>query len=356
MSEKVRVGLIGYGYAGRTFHAPVITAVPNLVLTKVAARSAAKHPEVVTRRYPAVEVVADPTNVYEDDSIDLVVITTPSTDHFSFARDALLAGKHVVVEKPFTTTTVEADELIALAEARGLVLSVFHNRRWDGDFKTLEQIIQQNLLGDIVDAEFRWEKYRLTPDPNRWREIDAVGAGIFYDLGVHFIDQALSLFGRPNTIRAEIRKVRTGALADDWFDVTLGYDAGPRVTLKGSLMACEPGPRYRVSGTNGSFVKFGDDPQEAALKAGGSPTNGADWGVEPPDLWGTLNIDSGGLHFQGRVETLPGSYQNYYQNMADSIVGRSNLVVKPEQARMAIQLIELGLQSSRERRTIEVID
>lgn len=349
MKEQLQVGLIGYGFAGRTFHAPVITSVPGLQLAKVVERSSDQAKE----RYPSVEIVRDAKALYADPDIDFVVVTTPSTDHFSFARDALLAGKHVVVEKPFTVTTAEADELIALAKEQGKLISVFHNRRWDGDFLTVRRILESGRLGRLVSAELRWDRYNPQASPGRWRDSELLGAGVFYDLGVHFFDQALSLFGKPLTIRADVWTQREGAIADDAFDVTLGYADGLRVRLQASLVAKQPGPRYRLNGTAGSFVKHGEDPQENALKAGLTPITPG-WGADPEANWGTLETVEDGIRFSGRIETLPGAYQDYFRNIYEAINGIAELEVKPEDARTAIRLIELGLQSSREGRTIEV--
>ena len=349
MKEPMKVGLIGYGFAGRTFHAPVIASVPDLKLAKVVERSS----DASKARYPWIELARDVGELYKDDNIELVVITTPSTNHYEFAKDALLAGKHVVVEKPFTVTTAEADELIELAKARGLVLSVFHNRRWDGDFQTVRELVASGRLGRLVEAELRWDRYNPVANTGRWREAGEPGSGVFYDLGVHFLDQALCLFGTPQTIRGTVGAQREGAIADDAFDISLGYAGGLTVRLKSSLIARQPGPRYALHGTAGSFVKFGEDPQENALKAGRTP-NEPGWGTEPEEHWGTLNATIDGLHVVGRVRTLPGAYQAYFQNVHDAIRGTAELAVKPEEARMAIRLIELGLLSSREGRTIEV--
>jgi scyllo-inositol 2-dehydrogenase (NADP+) len=348
MNEEIRVGLIGYGFAGTVFHAPVITSVPHLKLAKVVQRKGTSSKE----RYPWVEVVDDVRKLYIDDTIDLVVVTTPSTNHYEFVKDALLAGKHVVVEKPFTATSAEADELIALAKEQGKVLSVFHNRRWDGDFMTIREIVGQNLLGRLTECEFHWDGYNPVVNATRWRESAAPGSGVFYDLGVHFIDQALSLFGTPSTVEADIRIQRDGGLIDDYFDVTLSYDNQLKVILKSSKLVREKGPRYVLHGTNGSFVKYGIDPQEDALKRGLTPLS-PDWGAEPKEQWGTLNTTNRGLHYVGQIQTIPGSYQSYYQNIYDHITGRAELVVKPEQAALAIRLIEAGLQSSAERRPVK---
>ncbi|WP_029192728.1 oxidoreductase [Paenibacillus harenae] len=349
MDRVINVGLIGYGFAGRTFHAPVIASVPELKLAAVVQRSG----DGARERYPWVRIVRDAESLYADPSIGLIVVTTPSTDHYSFAKAALLAGKHVVVEKPFTATVGEADELIGLAREKGLVLSVFHNRRWDGDFLTLSQVVRKGVLGRLTDAEFRWERFSPNANPERWRDSGGPGTGVFYDLGVHFLDQALSLFGTPLQINADIRAIRDGAKSDDAFDVTLTYGNGLRLALRSMLLARQPGPRYTLHGTSGTFVKYGEDPQEGALKAGLSPGNPG-WGAEPEESWATLEAELDGLRFSGRIQTIPGSYQSYYCNVAGAINGTAELAVKPEEARMAVRLIELGLQSAREQRTVEV--
>lgn len=348
MDETIRVGLIGYGFSGRTFHAPVLTCVPGLELNSVVERSGSTSRD----RYPWVKVVRDVRQLYDDESVDLVVVATPPTDHFSFARDALLAGKHVVVEKPFTTTSAEADELIHLAKESGKVLSVFQNRRWDGDFLTVREICRRGLLGSLKEVEFRWDRFSPTVKPGKSRGA-VPGTGIFYDLGVHFLDQALCLFGVPASVKADIRPIREGADTADYYAVALMYRDGLKVNLVSSYVARELGPRYLLHGTAGSFIKYGEDPQENLLMSGLTPAM-RDWGAEPAEKWGTINTDIRGLHVVGKVETIPGAYQAYYQNVYDAIVGRSELVVKAEQARMVIRLIELGYQSHNEQRTVEV--
>jgi len=349
MNNVIHVGLIGYGFAGRTFHAPVIASVPELKLASVVQRSG----DTARERYPQVRIERDVEALYADPAIDLVVVTTPSTDHYSFAKAALQAGKHVVVEKPFTKSAAEADELIALARERNLVLSVFHNRRWDGDFLTLRKVVETGVLGRLTDAEFRWERFSPAANPERWRDSGGPGTGVFYDLGVHFFDQALSLFGTPDSIRAELRSLREGTNSDDAFDVVLTYRDGLRLSLRSMLLARQPGPRYTLHGTSGSFVKYGEDPQENALKAGLTP-DAPGYGIEPESSWGTLAADIGGLRFSGRIRTEPGNYRSYYANVAAAIAGTEKLAVTPEAARMAVRLIELGLQSASERRTVDV--
>ena len=342
--------MIGYGFAGKTFHAPIITSIPDLNLQKVVQRSS----ESAKERYPWVEVVKSADELYADSDIDLIIITTPSTDHVDFVRNALNAGKHVVVEKPFTVTKSEADELIQLAEQKNKVLSVFHNRRWDGDFLTIQEILQKNLLGRIRECAFHWDRFHPTASRKNWRDQAGKGAGVFYDLGVHLLDQAVQLFGKPNKISADIQIQREGANAHDYFAVTLGYDDKLKVTLKSSPFVRSESPRYILHGEKGSFIKYGLDPQEKALISGQSPATATQWGVEPEEQWGELNTSLGKIHLKGKIETLPGAYQNYYQNIYDHIMENIELEVKPEEASYNIHLIERALQSHKEGRTLLV--
>ncbi|RAP73639.1 oxidoreductase [Paenibacillus montanisoli] len=349
MSKNIRVGLIGYGFAGSIFHAPFVDAVPGLELAAVVERKSAHSKE----KYPWVNVVNDVRYLYEDPSIDLIVVTTPSTDHFTFTRDALLAGKHVVVEKPFTPTAAEADELIALAKEKGLVLSVYHNRRYDGDYLTIKKLLAEGMIGDVREATFSWDGFSPVMNSTNWREGSQPGTGVFYDLGVHFFDQALTLFGVPDAINGDVRIQREGASAHDYFDVTLFYGNQLKVRVKSSKFVREANPRYVLHGTKGSFVKYGTDPQEATLLGGGMPGDYG-FGIELREIWGKLNSTVGGLHVEGVVETFHGNYTGYYENVYRHIIGEAELNVKPEEARNAIRLIELALQSCEEGRTLPV--
>ena len=346
MSDEIRVGLIGYGMAGRVFHAPVIASVPGLRLAKVVERRANESAE----RYPSVEVVRDADEVIGDDEIDLVTVATPNASHFDLARRALVAGKHVVVEKPFTTTSAEADELIKLARERGRLITVNQNRRWDGDFLTVRRLVGAGLLGRLVEYESHYDRFRSAPKPNAWREAEGPGSGILFDLGSHLVDQAQVLFGLPRTITADIRIQRDFATTDDNFELILDYER-LKVTLEAGMLVREPGPRFALHGTRGSFVKFGMDPQEEALKAGRTPA-GPGWGEEPEERWGTLDAEIGGLHVAGRVETVAGAYQAFYRNVLDAIAGRAEIAVTPDEARNTIRTLELAVQSNRERRTV----
>ncbi|MFC4778935.1 oxidoreductase [Paenibacillus sp. GCM10023252] len=347
--DNLRAGMIGYGFAGSTFHAPVLTAVPGIELVKVVERSTSRSKE----RYPHIEVVSDVQSLYRDDSLGLIIVTTPSTDHYTFIRDALLSGKHVVVEKPFTVTSAEADELIELASSLGLMLSVYHNRRWDGDYLTIQELLKEGLLGEVVEAEFHWDYFSPHARQGNWREQALPGAGILYDLGVHFLDQAMGLFGKPEAIEADVRIQREGGQAHDYFDLTLRYKGQLKVVMKSSKQVREPYPRYVLHGTRGSFVKYGLDPQEDALKSGHTPSTPG-YGIEREEAWGKLHTHIGELRVEGRVATLPGSYAAYYQNIYEHIRNGAELAVKPQQARMTIRLVELALQSAAERRMIEI--
>jgi predicted dehydrogenase len=335
----IQVGLVGYGVAGRVFHAPVIQAVPELNLKKVLERHASES----QRRYPAVEVVRDIGAILGDPAIELVVIATPNSAHFDVAAQALQADKHVVVEKPFTITSAQAQALIELAEARNRIISVNQNRRWDGDFLTIQRLLASNLLGRLVDYEAHYDRFRNYQRPNAWREAAEPGGGILFDLGAHLIDQAQVLFGLPGSISADIRQQRDGAQAADNFTLLLDYGA-LKVTLKAGMLVRAAGPRFMLHGTEGSFVKSGFDPQEEALRRGEIPGAGA-WGEEPRAQWGTISSRIAGLEVEGQIATLPGSYQAFYQNIADAIRGRAALIVRPEQARNTIRLIELAIES-----------
>lgn len=346
MGKEIRVGLIGYGMAGRVFHAPTITSVPDLKLVKVVERNREQSKE----RYPWVEIVRTPENLFEDPDIDLVVVATPNDSHYDLAKRALLAGKHVVVEKPFANTSEEAAELVQISKQQNKVLSVYHNRRWDGDFMTIQKLLKEDFIGDVVDYAAHWDRYHNQVNTIRWRESGGIGTGILYDLGSHLIDQALVLFGVPEWVSGDARILREGAKSVDFFEVSLGYEK-QKVTVQGSMLVREESPRYIIHGRKGSYVKYGIDPQEDALKAGGTPKD-AGWGKESPELWGKLNTEMNGLHVEGKLETLAGAYQGYYQNIYDAIVGAKQLVVQPEQVVHTIKIIEMAMQSSEQKKIL----
>lgn len=352
MSTNIRTAIIGYGLSGRVFHAPFIDVVEGYDLTKIST-SRPESIAMIEDRYPITTVVPDGKSIIDDPEIDLVIVTSPNTDHFHWSREALLAGKHVVVEKPFTVNVEEADELIEIAQRQQKILTVYHNRRFTSDTRTVKKLLESGLLGDIVDYESHFDRYRINPRPNgAWREQSLPGSGIFYDLGSHLIDQALWFFGMPEAVTAEINHQRAWAKADDHFDVRLHYPAFT-ATLKSGMICRIPGPTYMLHGTNGSFVKYGLDIQEATIDGGAIP-QGKDWGREPESIWGTINAEYRGVKMQGKLESEQGDYRDYFINLRDAINGKAELTVKPEEARNVMRIIKLAFQSSREKRTITI--
>ena len=351
MDKTIRIGLIGFGVGGQIFHAPVLTAVKGLELAKIRA-SKPEQVEVARTKYPDAEIVTTPEEIFKDPGIDLVVISTPNNSHHSLAAMALNAGKHVVVDKPFTVTTAEADELIELAAKKNRLLSVYHNRRFDSDFNTVRKIINSGLLGEIVEFESRYDRFRNYLKPGAWREEDAPGTGILYDLGSHLIDQVLSFFGLPQAITADLRIQRKPGKAVDNFEVIMHYD-GIKASLKAGMLVKETLPRLILLGTNGSFVKYGLDVQEEALKAGFTSLTKDNWGVEPPSAWGKINTEFNGMHIIGNIESEAGNYSRFYSNIYNTLTGKEQLIVTPQQARNTIRVIELAIQSEAEKRTID---
>jgi predicted dehydrogenase len=337
---NVRVALIGFGYAGRVFHAPLIAATPGLSLAVVGSRQ----PEKVRSAYPEAEVVSDPWAAVRHRDADLVVIATPNDTHAPLAEAALRAGKHVVVDKPFTITLAEARALAGTAAAVGRHVSVFQNRRWDSDFMGIIQELVERRIGEVV--EFRSEFSRYRPDVrDRWRERPGPGSGMWYDLGPHLIDQALVLFGPPVTVYADLQVQRRGGSTVDWFQAVLGYGRR-RVILESSMLAAEPGGRFLVRGTAGSLSKRAGDRQEAQLVAGEKPGS-PDWGRDPDPL---IFISSD-KHQPTEIATPAGNWIGYYVAMRDAIRGGA-LPVTPAQATTVMSVIEEGMRSSAEGRVI----
>lgn len=343
----LRIGLVGHGYAGRTFHAPLIAGVPGLALAAVASRDAA----AVAQAWPGATVVETPEALVAHPGVDLVVIASPNRTHHPIARAALTAGKHVVVDKPFTLTLAEALELEQLARAQGRVLSVFHNRRWDGDFLTLRGLVAAGALGRVVHLESHVDRWRPQVR-DRWRESAEPGAGLWYDLGPHLLDQAVQLLGWPRAITLDLAVLREGGLSDDWFHAQLHYD-GARATLHASMLAAADGPRFAVHGTRGSFVKHGMDRQEEALKAGARPAwpHAADWGRD--DGPATLTVTHGDTPATAPCPLLAGRYGDYYAALRDAIETGAPNPVPAGEACAVMALLEWGLASARTRRTVD---
>ena len=344
----VKVGLIGFGLAGQAFHAPVIRGVAGMELACILERRGSEAKE----RYPDVRVARSLIELLADETIQLCVIATPNDSHFELARACLLAGRDVVVDKPLTPTLTEAQELVRLAAERGRLLTVYQDRRWDGDFQTVRKIVKSGVLGTIVEYEARFDRFRLEPKANAWREKgDFPGAGVLFDLGPHLIDQALVLFGEPQSIWASAFCQRATSQVDDSFDVCMEY-TGLRAMLRARIIVPTPGPHLLIHGTKGSFVKYGMDPQEARLRGQNAPDGidwGPDWGEDPEALWGTLSLVG---QASVKVKTERGDYRGFYANVWDAIEKEAQLDVTPEQALRVMRALLLAHKSSREGRRV----
>jgi predicted dehydrogenase len=354
-SRKIRVGIVGFGISGRVFHAPFIHKMTDMFeLRSVVER----HSDEAVKIYPYIKTVRSVEELFADPEIDLVIITTSNDLHYSLSKEALEKGKHVVVEKPMTIRSSEALELIELAKKKKLILCPYQNRRYDSGYRTIQEIIEKKFLGDeILDCEIHFDRYR--PElrgGNAWRERNQLGAGILYDLGSHLIDQTLSLFGHPQTVTGDIRIQRPVAHVDDYFDIRLDYGR-LRVTLKTSMLIREMGPRYVLHGPKGSFIKHGDDIQEGVLRNGGMPpgmNEENDWGKEPNEDSGLLHTETkDGQIIKEKYETLRGNYRLFYEQLYAAIVHGNPLDIRPEDGYNVIRIIELVLQSSREKRTVQ---
>ena len=343
MSDSIRVGLIGYGYAGKTFHAPLIAGTPGMTLAAVSSSDAAK----VHADWPNVPVVSEPKHLFNDPNIDLIVIPTPNDTHFPLAKAALEAGKHVVVDKPFTVTLSQARELEALAKSLGRLLSVFHNRRWDSDFLTIKALLSEGTLGEIAYFESHFDRYRPQVR-NRWREQAGPGSGIWYDLAPHLLDQAVNLFGLPVSMTVDLAQLRPGAQATDYFHAVLSYPQR-RIILHGTMLAAAESARYILHGTRGSYVKFGLDPQEDRLK-NGERLPQEDWGYDMRD--GVVTRAEGETLVEETLLTLPGNYPAYYTAIRDALNGSGENPVPASQAIQIMELIELGIESAKHRATL----
>jgi predicted dehydrogenase len=342
----IDVGLIGFGFAGRTFHAPVISAVEGLRLAAILQRQASQ----AEQAYPAARTVRTLDELFAIDSVRLVVIATPNTTHFDLARQCLEAGRNVVIDKPFATTYAEAANLVELAKQKQRLLSVYQNRRWDGDFLTIRGLLDEGKLGRIVLFESHFDRFRPQLKANAWREQPGPGSGVLFDLGPHLIDQAMLLFGTPETMCADVRIERDGASVDDAFDVVLHYPR-MRALLRAGVLVSTPTPRFAIQGTQGGYLKYGLDPQEDALKRGETPT-GEFWGFEAPERWGTLLTAQGDSFVREQLPTKPGDYRQYYANVRDAILGKTELAVTPEYALRVMRALELASESNRRRCTI----
>jgi len=344
--NRIVSALTSFGMSGLVFHGPLLDTHPGFQIKSVLQRTK----DTAKEKYEDIQIKRTIEELVNDPEVELVIVNATNDTHFEHARMALEAGKHVVIEKPMTNTIEEGKELIQLARQKGLVLSVFQNRRWDSDFLTIRKILDESLLGRVVEFNGNFDRYRNYIQPNTWKEETGPGSGLLYNLGPHLIDQAIVLFGIPDAISADIRAIRTDSKVDDFFEIYIHYDA-IKVRLHSSYLVREPYPRFIIHGTLGSFVKYGLDNQEAALKVGEIPDKPG-WGVEDEGLWGTLNTEINGEHVVKKIKSEPGNYLAFYDNIFDAIRNDKELIVTPQEALMNIHAIELAFQSSKEGRAI----
>lgn len=344
----INTALCSFGMSGKVFHAPLLHFHPGFHLYGAYERSSRE----AEKEYPSIQHFSSLSKMLEDDSIELVIVNTPNASHYDYTRQALLAGKHVVVEKPFVPTVAQGKELAALANKKNLQLAVYQNRRYDSDFQVVKEVVTENLIGEIVEAEFHFDRYKQELSPKQHKEIPGEATGIVYDLGSHIIDQALSLFGMPLAVFADIFIMRSISKVDDYFEILLYYP-GKRVRLKGSYLVKQPVPSFVLHGTYGSFLKERADVQEANLQAG-LYTAQPGWGMEPAEAKGWLHTNKRGIDEVMQLETPAGNYANFYDAMYSAIRQHKPLPVTADEGINVITIIEAAFKSNAEKKVIQL--
>ena len=342
----IKTALLAFGMSGKVFHAPFLQVHPGFQLAGAWERSKQQiqsfYPD--TTSYPSLEAIL------ADDSIELVIVNTPTGTHFDYAKQLLLAGKNIIVEKAFTTTIAEAVELKDIAANVNKKISIYQNRRWDSDFKTVKKVLDEGLLGDIVEAEIHFDRYKPQLNAIQHKETKAAGAGLLLNLGPHVVDSAICLFGFPLAVFADIRITRAGSVVDDYFDILLYYK-DLRVRLKGSLLVRETYPGFILHGTKGSFLKNRTDVQETNLIAGQIP-NTADWGTEPISEEGLLHTEKDGNVIRENIKSLKGNYYDYYEGVFKALRENTEMPVTADDGIKVMRIIEYAIQSSLEKKVI----
>lgn len=346
--SQIRTAILSFGMSGKVFHAPFIQLHAGFELYGVWERTKSES----LAFYPGIKIFRSLEELLADETIELVIVNTPTGTHFDYAKKTLEAGKHAVVEKAFTTTVEEAVALKQLAEKKGLKISVFQNRRWDSDFKTVKKIVQEGWLGEIMEAEIHFDRFKDELSPKAHKETPAPGAGILNDLSPHLIDQALHLFGKPQSVFADIRITRPGSKVDDYFEILLYYPT-LRVRLKAGYQVREPFPSYVIHGRKGSFLKSRGDLQEAKLLAGEKP-NLTDWCTEPESEQGLLHTEKDGKVIREKIPTLKGNYYDYYDGIYQSIRNNEPLQVTATDGIHVMQIINAAFKSNEERKVINL--
>ncbi len=354
-TSSLRVGIIGYGLAGSVFHAPLVAATPGMTVSAIVTGNPQRQAQA-RRDYPAATIYASADELFANaELLDLVVVGAPNRAHVPLGIAALETGLPVVIDKPLAPSASEAERLLATAQRAGKLLSVFQNRRWDGDFLTVRHLIAADLLGPVIRLESRFDRFRPAPRPGAWRERPEPeeAGGLLFDIDAHLIDQAMQLFGTPVSVYAEVDIRRAEARVDDDSFVALRFAGGQVAHLWASVIPRQPGPRLRVIGLRGVYEKHGLDPQEASLRAGGRPGDDG-WGREPRERWGHLFTEVGGLATDGLVETLPGSYETYYALLRDALISGGQPPVDPTDSLAALRVIEAARESARTGTTIRL--
>jgi scyllo-inositol 2-dehydrogenase (NADP+) len=344
--QKIKTALLSYGMSGKVFQAPFLTLHHGFELMGSWERSK----KLIQNDYPSVKSFDSLESILQDATIDLVIVNTPVATHFEYAKRALLAGKHVLVEKAFTSTLAEAQELAALAREKNLKACVFQNRRWDSDFKTVQKIIQDQVLGELVEAEFHFDRYNPILSPKIHKETANPGAGILKDLGPHIIDQALCLFGLPEAVFADIRLIRASTLVDDYFDILLYYP-NFRLRLKAGFFVREPNPAYCIHGKKGSFLKHRGDVQEDELKLGKKP-NLTDWGTEKEGAEGILHTEINGITVKKKIPTLLGNYYDLFDQLYHSITNNQPEPVTAQDGVNVMTIIQAAIRSNESKKVV----
>ena len=343
----INVGLIGFGLAGRSFHAPVISAVPGLRLAAILQRTGSE----AATAYPDARIVRSLDELLAIPDIRLIVIATPNETHAPFALQCLAAGRDVVVDKPFATSYEEATDLVQFAQKSCRFLTVYQNRRYDGDFQAIRKLVADGTLGRIVRFETNYDRFRPNLKPNAWREQQVPGAGILFDIGPHLIDHAMVLFGLPEAVTADIRVERESGLADDAFDIMFYYPNSMRAVLSSNILAATQRPRFLLFGTKGAFLKQTFDPQEMNLRRGQIPKD-APWGAEPEENWGLLTLSDGTNITQRRIPSATGDYRDYYANVRDVLIGEAEPAVTLPHALNVMRALELSREGNARHCTI----